>query len=72
MLSVYIKINEYTIKHLHAVRVEGTTEPDSINSYQQVVYDKDGGLDGYLENFISHRYGDGAEKLAIKMLEEWK
>ncbi len=61
MIRVRIGINFTTILDTHAVRVEGGSEPNDINTYEMP--------DGLK---FKHRYGDGAVKLAIKMLERLK
>ncbi len=57
MLRVRIDINFTNILDLHAVRIKGDSRPHTVNTYQMP--------DG---RKIKHRYGDGAAKLAIKML----
>jgi len=56
-LIVRIYVNENPIAEHYAVRVDGGTEPDDINTYQ---------LD--TGKLIKHRYGDGAHVLATEIL----
>lgn len=58
MLRVQIHINFTNLLDTHVVRVAGSSEPNSMNTYE-------------LPNGkrFKHRYGDGAVKLAIKMLQ---
>lgn len=58
MLFVEVYVNQTLISRLGAQRIKGDTHADSRNIYR---------LDDYTE--IKHRYGDGAERLAIKMLK---
>lgn len=60
MLFVDLYINQRCLGRLGAQRIKGDECPDSINTYR---------LDDYTE--IKHRYGDGAEKLAIKILKHY-
>ena len=57
MLRVRISINWLDIVDTYVVRIKGGTRPDDINTYEF----KDG-------RKFKHRYGDGAVKLAIKIL----
>lgn len=57
MLTVNIEINGCNIARYTAVRVEGGTDPDDMNTYKMDTGD-----------MIEHRYGDGAEALAEKMM----
>lgn len=61
MLRVRISINWTDIVDTHVVRVEGGCKPDDINTYQF----QDG-------RTFKHRYGDGAVKLAMKILRRIK
>lgn len=61
MLRVQIHINFMPILDTHVVRIKGGMEPDDINTYRMP--------DGIT---FKHRYGDGAVKLAIKMLRRLK
>jgi hypothetical protein len=56
-LIVKIFVNLRQIKEYYAVRVEGGTNPDDMNTYKMDTGD-----------YITHRYGDGAEALAEKMM----
>lgn len=58
MLIVEIYVNHTLIGKETAVRIKGDTKPDSINTYE-------------LGNgtIVKHRYGDGAAKLAEKMMK---
>ena len=58
MLIVRIYVNETHIGTETAVRIKGTTDPKSVNTYRL--------SDGTI---IKHRYGDGAAKLAEKMMK---
>lgn len=61
MLRVQIHINAVSILDTYVVRIKGGTDPNDINTYEL----KDG-------RTFKHRYGDGAEKLAIKILKRVK
>ena len=56
-----IHINFTPILDTHVVRIEGGMEPDDVNTYEMP--------DGVT---FKHRYGDGAIKLAIKILKRLK
>lgn len=58
MLIVEIYVNQKLIGKETAIRIVGTTQPDHKNTYRL--------SDGTL---ITHRYGDGAAKLAEKMMK---
>ena len=58
MLIVEIFVNSTLIGKEIARRIKGFARPDSINTYQL--------SDGTL---LRHRYGDGAPKLAEKMMK---
>ncbi len=57
MLVVRIYVNSSFIGSESAIRIKGGTEPDDINTY--LLSD---------QSTIKHRYGDGAAKLAEKMM----
>ncbi len=57
MLRVRIDINWTNLLDTHAVRIKGGSDHDDLNTYQLPDGQK-----------FKHRYGDGAVKLAIKML----
>lgn len=59
MLIVRMYVNSEHIGTVTACRIKGSTDPDSINTYR---------IDNS-EILIKHRYGDGAAKLAQKMLD---
>lgn len=59
MLVVEIYVNSTLIGKETAVRIKGDTHPDSINTYRLGSNDKT----------LKHRYGDGAAKLAEKMMK---
>lgn len=59
MLIVDIYVNSVHIGRETAVRIKGSAEPDSRNTYRLGSNDK----------LIKHRYGDGAAKLAEKMMK---
>lgn len=69
MLVVRLYVNSTHIGTETAVRIKGGTNQDDINTYRL--------SDGHT---IKHRYGDGAAKLAEKMMrhvakgstEEWR
>lgn len=61
MLLVALYVNFNCVGSLTAQRVKGTKKANSVGTYKL----DDGTL-------IRHRYGDGAEALAIKMLENRK
>lgn len=61
MLTVEIYMNWTLIGRETAIRIKGDTKPDSINTYRL--------SDGKI---IKHRYGDGAAKLAEKMMRNLK
>jgi hypothetical protein len=61
MLIVKIYVNATPVREGYAVRIKGDTNPDSINTYQL----HDGSI-------VKHRYGDGATKLAKKILKKVK
>ena len=58
MLVVRIYVNNQLIGSESAIRVKGDTNPDSVNTY--MLGD---------QSTIRHRYGDGAAKLAEKMMK---
>lgn len=62
MLIVRIYVNSDHIGTVTARRIKGDTKSDSINTY----------LINEGKKTIKHRYGDGAAKLAQKMLEYLK
>ena len=57
-LIVHIYVNSEHIGTESAVRIKGDTRPSSINTYEL----------GSNKKRINHRYGDGAAKLAEKMM----
>lgn len=59
MLIVRLYVNSEHIGTVTARRIKGDTKPNSINTYV---------IDEGTET-IKHRYGDGAAKLAQKMLK---
>lgn len=59
MLRVSIYVNSTFIAEEIAVRIKGDTNPKSINHY----------LLNSNQRIIKHRYGDGAAKLAQKMMK---
>lgn len=62
MLIIRIYINAEHIGTVTARRIKGDTNPNSINTY----------LINEGEKTIKHRYGDGAAKLAQKMLRHFQ
>ena len=58
MLIVEIYVNSELIGKETAVRIKGSTDPKSVNTYEL--------SDGTI---IKHRYGAGAAKLAEKMMK---
>lgn len=61
MLRVRISINSTDVLDTHVVRIAGGSRPDDINTYLFP--------DG---RTVKHRYGDGAKKLAQKILRKVK
>ena len=59
MLRVSIYVNSTFIAEEIAVRIKGTAHADSVNTYHLNSNGKK----------IKHRYGDGAAKLAQKMMK---
>lgn len=59
MLIVRLYVNQTHIGTVSARRIKGNTDPDSVNTYLINEGDKT----------VKHRYGDGAAKLAQKMLK---
>lgn len=59
MLIVRIYVNATPVREGYAVRIKGDEQPESINTYQL--------HDG---TTVKHRYGDGATKLAKKILRK--
>ena len=57
VLKVEIYVNTQLIGVATAIRRKGSTDPKSVNTYEL--------FDG---SMIRHRYGDGAAKLAAKMM----
>lgn len=72
MLEIDLKINGTHIAWYGAQRIEGTTEPESVNMYQVWEFVPPTHERGVTEMVkvatVEHRYGDGAEKLASKAL----
>lgn len=64
MLRVQIGVNHIDIAEIQAVRVKGSTSPDSVGTYEVTYLDSDSAQS--LGN-IQHRYGDGAVKLTEAM-----
>lgn len=62
MLIVRIYVNSDHIGTVTARRIKGDTKPNSVNTY----------LIDEGRKTIKHRYGDGAAKLAQKMLKYLK
>lgn len=62
MLIVRLYVNQSHIGTVTARRIKGSTDPNSINTY----------LIDEGTKTIKHRYGDGAAKLAQKMLKHIK
>lgn len=57
MLIVRLYVNDSHIGTATAIRIKGGTDPDDVNTY--MLSD---------QSTIKHRYGDGAAKLAEKMM----
>lgn len=62
-------INGQQIGHFQAVRISGTTDPDSINTYSVITVNFTDGPIGR-HTTVEHRYGDGAWELIRKSLAE--
>ncbi len=61
-----ISINGHRIAVWDAQRIDGGTEPDNINTYKwRYLYPSKPIQSGE----VTHRYGDGAEKLLLKIME---
>lgn len=58
MLRVEIYVNSTHIGTETAVRIKGSTDPNSVNTYEL----------GSNKKLIKHKYGNGAAKLAEKMM----
>lgn len=61
MLRVQIFVNFTPLVDTHVVRITGGTAPNDLNTYQLLDRRK-----------LKHRYGDGAIKLAMKILRRIK
>ena len=70
-LHVTIKINRETLETLHIGRMEGTTEPDNINTYLVVAGGEPLSFDNWKDYGVeyTHRYGDGALVCLRKALD---
>ena len=69
-LHVDIRINEKLINTIHIGRLEGDTNPASLNTYKIVQGDRPTTVEEWLEGeTFEHRYGDGAEVCVMKGLE---
>lgn len=68
-LNFTLQVNEYPIGVFDAVRIEGTTDPNSINKYRVRIYDRTHKL---WEGITYHRYGDGAWRLVWQALCEFQ
>lgn len=69
-LIVKIQINNTPLVVISAQRVEGSTDPLSMNKYKLMAYDYRENEDGECVNlgFTWHRYGCPAEDLATQMI----
>lgn len=70
-IHVDIKVNDLLINQVHIGRVEGDTDPDSVNSYLVVDGDRPRSHSDWHAVGIpfKHRYGDGAEVCVQKAME---
>jgi hypothetical protein len=64
-LNFILRINDYAIGAFSAVRLEGSTDRDSLNTYRVRVQSRTNIL---WEDILIHRYGDGAWALVTKAL----
>ena len=65
-LNLTIRINQRRLYEVEVVRIVGSTEPDSINTYQVRAYVAPTyALD--VDGTVQHRYGDGALVLSRKV-----
>lgn len=70
MLHFPLMVNGSRIGQLCAVRTEGGTNADDINTYQvEIMTESPRRVDSII---LDHRYGDGAWKLVQKALEQVK
>ncbi len=69
-LHVEIRVNANLISRIHIGRLEGSTDPDSINEYVAVIGKEPLRLSDWLEVGVkfTHRYGDGAEVCVQKAI----
>lgn len=61
MLFVKIYVNDCCVREGSTARIKGDTKPNSINTY--LLHDG---------SKVKHRYGDGATKLAKKVIRKMK
>ena len=65
-LNLTIRINQRRLYEVEVVRIVGSTEPDSVNTYQVRAYVAPTyALD--VDGTVQHRYGDGALVLSRKV-----
>lgn len=69
-LHVEIRVNSNLISKVHIGRLEGSTDPDSVNTYVAVMGNEPLRMDDWLDRGVqfTHRYGDGAEVCVQKAL----
>jgi hypothetical protein len=63
-IHIPVYVNDRLIKTYHIGRLEGTTNPDSVNTYI-VCQDDEMWAEGYR---FTHRYGDGIDVCVLKGL----
>lgn len=72
-LIIRLQVNSTMLKTIEVQRVEGSKDPDSINTYRCSDWPYIGpgmaALEPDADLMIEHRYGDGAVVLARKVLE---
>lgn len=69
-IIVGISLNKVAddIVRIEINRIKGTNAPDSLNTYKYFIYEQDGAERIYTGG-VTHRYGDGAQKLLYKVLQ---
>lgn len=69
-LHIDIRVNSNRISSIHIARLEGDTNPDSINSYVAVMGQQPLDYNEWVERGapFNHRYGDGAEACLVRGL----
>ncbi len=68
-LHVDIKINDRLLSQIHIGRIQGGTDPDSVNTYVAHEGEEPKTREEWLQGVrFEHRYGDGAEVCVRKAL----